>query len=120
MGLYRGQPPLLYALWSDDGLTHGELAARLHVQPATITRMVRRMERAHFVERRTDPDDERLSRVFLTDEGRSIRAELERVWQMLEGETFDTIGDADRERLHVLLMRVRENPIGVTEGGRGA
>ena len=82
--------------------------------------MVRRMERAHFVERRADPDDERLTRVFLAEKGWSVRADVERVWQTLESETFDSVEGADRERLHGLLMRMRENLIGVTEGGHTA
>lgn len=48
LGLYRGQPPVLRALWEREGLTHSELAARLHVQPATITKMIQRMERTGF------------------------------------------------------------------------
>ena len=51
VGLYRGQPPLLFALWHQDGQTHSELAERLHVTPATITRMIQRMEKTGFLER---------------------------------------------------------------------
>ena len=29
IGLYRGQPPVLRALWEEEGRTHSELAARL-------------------------------------------------------------------------------------------
>lgn len=116
LGLYRGQPPLLYALWTSDGQTHGELAARLHVQPATMTRMVRRMAAAGFVERRADPLDERVSRVFLTDRGRSVRSRVEAVWRALEEETFAGMSDFERERLKALLMRARENLIGVSAG----
>ena len=36
LGLYRGQPALLRALWERNGRTHGELAQRLHVQPAFV------------------------------------------------------------------------------------
>ena len=114
VALHRGQPPLLYALWAQDGLTHGELAARLHVQPATITRMVQRMRRAGFVSRMDDPTDDRVSRVMLTEKGRAIRAEVELVWQTLEAEALAGVGSDDRERLWTLLTHVRENLIEVT------
>jgi DNA-binding MarR family transcriptional regulator len=114
VGLYRGQPPLLYALWKLDGQTHGELATRLHVQPATMTRMVRRMAGAGFVERRSDPRDERVSRVYLTDRGRAIRSEVEAVWTALEAETFAGVAEGDRDRLGAILLQVRQNLIGVT------
>ena len=64
LGLYEGQPALLRSLWSEEGLTHTELARRLHVRPATVTKMIRRMEKSGFVERRPDPADQRLSRVY--------------------------------------------------------
>ena len=72
IGLHRGQPPLLFALWDEDGQSQAALAERLGIAPATLTRMVQRMERAGFVERRADPADERLSRVHLTEAGRAL------------------------------------------------
>jgi len=38
------------------------------------------MEKAGFIERRDDPEDERISRVYLTDAGRDVRSEVEAVW----------------------------------------
>jgi DNA-binding MarR family transcriptional regulator len=109
LGLYRGQPPVLFALWEREGATHGELATQLHVKPATITKMIKRMEKAGFVERRSDPDDERVSRVYLTDEGRSIRTQVERVWRTLDKETFREINAEERELLRRFFLQMREN-----------
>ena len=49
IGLYRGQPPVLQTLGRQEGLSHSELARRLHVKPATITQMIKRMEQAKTV-----------------------------------------------------------------------
>src|SRR5450759_2408007 len=54
IGVYRAQPLVLDALWQHDGQTHSELATRLHVKPATITRMVQRMDHAGFLSRVRD------------------------------------------------------------------
>ena len=116
LGLYRGQPPMLHALWEREGLTHGELAERLHVQPATITKMIQRMEKAGFLERRSDPEDQRVSRVYLTDAGRNIQAEVRRVWSALEGETFDGFTLEERVLLRRFFLQVRDNLIRVAEG----
>jgi DNA-binding MarR family transcriptional regulator len=109
LGLYRGQPPMLFALWEQEGATHGELAARLHVKPATITKMIKRMEKTGFVERRSDPQDQRVSRVYLTDAGRSIRERVEQVWRMLEEETFEGFSAEERDLLQRFLLQMREN-----------
>ncbi len=109
LGLYRGQPPMLFALWEQEGVTHGELAARLHVRPATITKMIKRMERTGFVERRPDPDDQRVSRVYLTDAGLSIRNRVEQVWHTIDEETFDGFSAEERDLLHRFFLQMREN-----------
>lgn len=112
IGLYRGQQFVLCALWTEEGLTHSDLADRLHVHPATVTNALKRMERAGFLERRPDPEDQRVSRVYLTEEGREIRGSVERVWTQLEEETIEGFSGEERETLERLLERVYENLAG--------
>jgi DNA-binding MarR family transcriptional regulator len=108
---------MLYALWEQEGLTHGELAARLHVQPATITKMIQRMEKAGFVERRDDPLDQRVSRVYLTDAGHAIQADMHQVWQQLSQETFARVTQEEQQTLHRLFLVIRENLLRVHDIG---
>jgi len=116
LGLYRGQPPILFALWEREGLTHSELAARLRVKPATITKMLKRMEKAGFVQRRPDPQDQRVSRVYPTDVGRSIRDQVERIRRTLEVETFAGFSPEEMALLRRHLQQMRVNLIRVAEG----
>lgn len=109
IGLYRGQPPMLHALWEQEGLSHTELAARLQVSPATTTKMIQRMERAGFVQRRPDPQDQRLSRVYLTEAGHAIRSQVEAVWSQTEAETFAGFSTEEKETLRGLFLRIQEN-----------
>jgi DNA-binding MarR family transcriptional regulator len=109
LGLYRGQPPMLFALWEQEGATHGQLAARLHVKPATITKMITRMEKTGFVERQSDPEDQRVSRVYLTDAGRSIRDRVEQVWRTIEEETFEGFSAEECDLLQRFFLQMREN-----------
>lgn len=109
MGLYRGQQFVLCALWKEEGVTHSELAERLHVHPATVSNALKRMERAGFLERRPDAEDQRVSRVYLTDAGREIRGAVETVWATLEKETLEGFSAEERVTLERLLERVYEN-----------
>jgi DNA-binding MarR family transcriptional regulator len=118
LGLYRGQPQMLKALWKKEGQTQGELAECLHVQPATITRMLQRMERAGFVERQPDPEDQRISRVSLTPAGRAIQSDVQQVWRTLEQETFAGFTAEEKAQLHRFLLQMRENLLRVSEGNR--
>jgi DNA-binding MarR family transcriptional regulator len=109
LGLYRGQPSMLRALWQGDGVTHSALAGQLNKSPATITKTVKRMEKAGFVERKPDPRDERLSRVYLTTAGRDVQAAVEQVWQDFEQQAFAGYTQEEMATLRGLLQRVCHN-----------
>ncbi len=109
LGLYRGQPPVLWALWEQEGLTHTALAERLHVTPATMTKMLQRMEKAGFLVRRPDAEDQRVSRVYLTKAGRAIQTKVQSVWRTMETETFAEFSAQERDTLRGFLLRIREN-----------
>jgi MarR family transcriptional regulator, organic hydroperoxide resistance regulator len=114
LGLYQGQPPVLFELWKQEGLTQTELAARLKISSATVTRMLQRMERSGFIRREPDPVDQRVSRVFLTEAGHEIKGRVEKVWQTLESEQFDNFSPEENDQLRQLLLQLRSNLLQVT------
>lgn len=116
IGLYRGQPPVLRALWEKEGLTHTDLAERLHVQPATVTKMIKRMEKTGFVTCKADEKDQRVSRVYLTEAGREIQEKVQQVWRTLQDETFDHLSMDERVVLRQLFLQMRENLLRATGG----
>jgi len=108
-GLHVGQEMVLVELWEDDGLRGGELAARLGVEPPTVTKMLRRLEVCGLVERRPDPTDARSFRVYLTREGRNLEQPVARCWEQAEGAALAGFGARDRQTFRRLLNRVRSN-----------
>ena len=119
LGLYRGQPRLLRLLWDREGQTHSELAASLHVQPATVTKMLQRMEKSGFVKRLPDPHDERISRVCLTRKGRTIRPGVETVWRAQEDKALANLSESERKAFRRLLAKVRGSLLFEHEHGSG-
>jgi DNA-binding MarR family transcriptional regulator len=109
IGLYRGQHHVLRLLWEKEGRTHSELAEGLRVSPATVSKMIRRMKEAGFVQPRHDSADQRLSRVYLTEAGRDIREDVQEVWRTLEEETFDGLDSDERGVLRQFLLRLHDN-----------
>jgi DNA-binding MarR family transcriptional regulator len=109
LGLYRGQTPVLRALWAQDGLTQTELTERLKRSPSTVTKTVQRLEKAGFVRRGPDDSDERISRVFLTDAGRAIQPAVEEVWTKLDRQLFAGFSDQELSLLADFLTRVCRN-----------
>lgn len=109
LGLHRGQPPLLGALRKKDGRTHSELAKILEVTPATISNMIKRMEKAGLVIRRRDDEDERVSHVYLTENGREVLVSLHDHMQEVEAVAFAGFSDDEKASMRMLLTKMTEN-----------
>lgn len=104
-GVRVGQNLVLEVLWQQDGLTPGELAARLDVATPTVVKSANRMAAAGLVSRRRDPVDARLVRLYLTDRARSVRSEIERERDELARKATATLTD---EELAVLMSALRK------------
>lgn len=75
-GVGIGQWAVLMFLWSQDGMSQAELSRVVAIEPPTMVRTVDRMVRDGLAERRPDPKDGRISRIYLTRRGRGLRDEL--------------------------------------------
>ena len=109
LGLYHGQPSVLNALWAQEGMTQSELSEALNRSPSTITKMVQRMEKAGFVDRRDDPKDERISRVYLTESGLNVRSAVEEIWHSFAAQAFEAFTEQELAHFHELLQRLYHN-----------
>ncbi|MEU7618550.1 MarR family winged helix-turn-helix transcriptional regulator [Micromonospora rifamycinica] len=79
-GLTPAGMRVLFTLTHVDDATHGDVADRCFVRPATLTGIVDTLERDGFVERRRDEADRRSVRLALTDKGRErTRALVDRI-----------------------------------------
>lgn len=109
VGLHTGQEMLLLRLWTEEGIPQSQLAASMGVEPPTVTKMLQRMEHAGLIERRADPEDARISRVFLTEYGRALEQPVLEVWQQLEEQTVVGLSAAEQALLRRLLLQVTAN-----------
>ncbi|MEW5939533.1 MAG: MarR family transcriptional regulator [Chloroflexota bacterium] len=109
IGLHPGQELILSHLGNEDGQTQSELVDLSCVQPATMTKSLDRLANAGLVQRRSDSEDSRVSRIYLTVKGRSIQQKIEQVWQEMEAISFGALTDEERATLRRLLLKVREN-----------
>src|ERR1039458_6107620 len=70
-GLHHGQARVLMALDREEGLIQARLASGLHVAPATLSIMLKKLVAQDLVRRTADAEDERVQRISLTAKGRT-------------------------------------------------
>jgi DNA-binding MarR family transcriptional regulator len=71
--------------------------------------MLQRMEKAGFVARKPDTEDARVSRVYLTQAGREVRSDLQRVLDTFDEQTFAGFTVEERVLSRRFLLQIREN-----------
>ena len=73
MGLTHPQYLVMLALWEHESLAVGELSSMLHLAPATLSPLLRRLEAQGYVQRERQQPDERVVHVSLTSSGKRLR-----------------------------------------------
>ncbi|MCW2742444.1 MAG: ohrR [Blastococcus sp.] len=79
MGLTHPQYLVMLALWQHGPLAVKDLSRLLQLDPGTLSPLVKRLEAAGLLRRDRDPRDERALAIALTDRGRALRADAERI-----------------------------------------
>lgn len=109
VGVYPGQPPMLFILNQEDGQSQKELAARLKLRASTITVMLKRMEKANLVVRRQDNEDQRISRAYITEKGRQVCKKTNEIMRTIEKECFGNFTVEEKIILRRLLIQMKNN-----------
>lgn len=111
IGLTYPQYLVMMVLWQADGLTVKSLAEQLHLDSATITPLLKRLEAMGFVHRRRNLSDERVVNIFLSDKGRAIEADVAAVQTVVACQTG--LPDDDfvelRSTLHQLVETINKS-----------
>lgn len=109
VGVYPGQPFLLFALYHTDGQSQKDLGNKLNIKASTIATMVKRMEKLGLVERKQDSEDLRISRVYITEKGREIYKKVDKIKKDIDVESFSNFSEEEQILLKKLLLQMREN-----------
>ena len=100
MGLTHPQYLVMLALWERSPRSLRELSELLHLDPGTLSPLVKRLERAGLVTRERDPRDERNLALTLTRQGRALRRRAKKV----PGEIVRRLGMPVAELEHARLV----------------
>ena len=107
IGLTRAQWLVLTRLYRRPGASQTELADMLEIDRASAGRMIDRMQKNGWVERRADSDDRRINRLFLTADARRAHKNM---WAIAEATVDDALAPlsaAERDQFTRLAARVK-------------
>jgi len=107
IGLTRAQWLVLTRLYRRPGASQTELADMLEIDRASAGRMIDRMQKNGWVERRADSEDRRINRLYLTADARRAHKET---WTIAEDTVDDALAPlsaAERDQFTRLAARVK-------------
>jgi MarR family transcriptional regulator for hemolysin len=111
LGLTRAQWRVLAHLAPRQGINQTALAEILEVETITLGRHIDRLEDTGWVERRPDPDDRRVWRLFLTDKARPILDRMEVLALETQEEAMADLSEGERGRLMALLLSMKRSMV---------
>lgn len=106
MGLTHPQYLVMLALWEHAPVGARELSSLLHLDPGTLTPLLKRLESHALVLRRKNPADERAILIELTDDGIALREQALKVpVEMMSRLELDEQDVRDIQRLMTKLTK---------------
>jgi DNA-binding MarR family transcriptional regulator len=108
-GLTLAQWKVMAYLKRHQGITQVRLAELTDTDPMTLVRLLDRMERDGWVERRPDPEDRRARRLYLLPSAEPL---LRRMWPMADrarAEALAGLSEPEREQLMNMLELIHSN-----------
>ena len=105
---------VMLVLWEHDGERVSRIGERLHLDSATLTPLLKRLEARGLLERRRSRDDERVVELFLTREGVRLRRRAADVPRAIWCKTELPLPEVAKLRatLHELTRKLRESRTG--------
>lgn len=105
----QGAHLILAMLAVQDGINQLELVRATHLRAPTVSVILKNMEAEGLVERRSNPEDLRSVKVYLTQQGRLLDCENIQRIQTIEGIALKGLTEEEQRSLMALLPKIRDN-----------
>ena len=109
LGIHPRQMPILAVLWKENGCSQKELASQLGVKPPTVTVSIQRLEKIGIIVRKQDEKDQRISRIYLTEEGKAIINEGMRMAKEGEKQVLNGFSESELCLMKRFCIQIKEN-----------
>ena len=107
LGITYTQYIVLMVLWAQDGVSVRTLGERLYLDSGTLTPLLKKMETAGLVRRERAKEDERVTRIYLTEAGRALHEKCLEIPVHLS-RSLSAFSPEEAQTLYDLLYRLLE------------
>ena len=118
LDIHPGQYHLLVLVAHAGGMSQRELASHLYIKPSTLAVMIGRLMRANLVQRKRDPKDRRILRIYITERGEMVMKQAMSRFARMEQETFVGFTEEEEGQFAAFAQRIINNLLEATEEER--
>lgn len=122
LDLARRQYLYVVRIAEHPGIISEQLSNLIKVDRTTIARAVKKLENNGFIERRSDPTNKKIKRLYPTQKGKDAYDFIIRENQYSNNEALKGFSKEEAQQVHDYLVRIRENIDGdwelVKRGGK--
>jgi DNA-binding MarR family transcriptional regulator len=108
-----GHFAILVAVYEKEGRSQDGLALSRGFDKTMIAKSVVRLEEGGLICRKVDPKDKRVKRLYLTEKGRDLREEIQRIGHQLNGSLLEGLGPDEAEQAMKILRKIAINAAGL-------
>ena len=109
IGLYPGQPILIEKIYENEGISQRELSDVSFKKPATITTMINKLEINGYIKRKSNVNDKRIIKLYLTDLGKEKYYEMKKLKKSIGNIYFSNMTDEEISNMYNLLLKIKDN-----------
>ena len=100
---------ILYYLWKENGLTIGEISVKTRKDFGNVTRIVVKLEKMGYVEKRKNERDQRSFKVFYLPKSETIKPDIQNCWKQSSNIALAGISSAEQQLLLELIAKIETN-----------
>ncbi|MED4072175.1 MarR family winged helix-turn-helix transcriptional regulator [Priestia endophytica] len=107
--LTKGQYLYLVRICEHPGIIQEKLAEMIKVDRTTAARSIKKLETEGFIEKKDDPHNKKIKKLFPTEKGKEVYPFLRREGDHSEKVALTGFSEQERKEVFQLVQRIRKN-----------
>ncbi|MGM9929721.1 MAG: MarR family winged helix-turn-helix transcriptional regulator [Bacillus sp. (in: firmicutes)] len=107
--LTKGQYLYLVRIYENPGIIQEKVAEMIKVDRTTASRAIKKLEMNDFIEKKSDPQNKKIKRLYATEKGKKVYPFIKREHDYSNSVALSGFSETEIETIFTLLQRARKN-----------